>query len=163
MKNVLLPFIVACLFGCTHRPAMKTGLEGKPIPSFDLLLQDSATHLNTGLIPAGEPVVFFYFSPYCPYCRAQMQNLIANIKDLQGIRFILVTAFPYSDMKAFYKHYDLARYSNITIGEDYKQAFGDYFRTSQVPYLAVYDKQRKLKQVNLGKLYSNEIKDIAFQ
>jgi hypothetical protein len=35
----------------------KTGMEGRLIPSFNLLLVDSATHLNTDDIPTGKPFI----------------------------------------------------------------------------------------------------------
>jgi len=161
MKKLTIVLLMIYLCGCKGRPSLHTGLEGKPMPSFDLLLIDSTTHLNTSTLPAGKPIVFFYFSPGCPFCRAQMQDIVDNNKNLKDIRFILLTTGPYSELKGFYKHYDLSKYSNVTVGLDYDYFFGNYFKTSQVPYLAVYDRQRKLKQVNLGKIYSDEIKTVA--
>lgn len=148
---------------CHHPNRLTTGLEGTLIPAFDLMLPDSATHFNTRQLPGGQPTVFLYFSPYCPYCLAQVQDLIDNNLDTSKIRFVLVTAFPYSDMKAFYDKLNLARYRNLIVGTDSKNFFGDYFKTSQVPYLALYDGKGKLQQVNLGKMYLSEIRTIAFE
>jgi thiol-disulfide isomerase/thioredoxin len=158
MKKITIVLLMLYLCGCKGRPPLHTGLEGKPIPSFNLLLIDSSTHLNTNTLPSGEPIVFFYFSPHCPFCRAQMQDIIDNSKNLKDIRFVLLTAGPYSELKSFYKHYDLSKYPNVTVGLDYDDFFGNYFKTSRVPYLALYDRDKKLKRVNLGKMYSDEIK-----
>ena len=163
MKAALLLFLTFSLFSCHHRPVLKSGLEGTIIPTFDLLLTDSMTHFSTAKITGGRPTVFFFFSPECPYCRAQMQDLIDNSKELKGIHFILVTEFPFKEMIAFYTHYKLNQYLNITLGEDYSGFFSEYFKTTQVPFLALYNKERRLNQVNLGKMYSQEIKTIAFE
>jgi thiol-disulfide isomerase/thioredoxin len=161
MKKITIALLILCLCACKGRPPLHTGLEGKPLPSFDLLLIDSSTHLNSNTLPSGKPIVFFYFSPRCPFCRAQMQDIIDNGKDLKDIRFILLTVGPYSELKEFYKHYELSKYPNVTVGLDYDYFFPNYFKTSNVPYLALYDRDKRLKQANLGKLNSKEIKAIA--
>lgn len=159
MKKIAIFFLIIFLCGCKGRPPLHTGLEGKPMPNFDLLLMDSTTHLNTSDLPPGQPIVLFYFSPRCPYCRAEMQDIVDNAKKLKDIRLILLTADPYSETKGFYKHYDLGKYPNVTVGMDYDYFFGNYFKTSQVPYLALYDRNKRLKRVKLGKMYSDEIKN----
>jgi thiol-disulfide isomerase/thioredoxin len=163
MKKILLPFLVVVLFGCRNQAIVKTGLEGSKIPSFDLLLPDSIQHMNTGEIPAGKPTVFFYFSPYCPFCRAQTQLIVDHYKDLKDIHFIFLTPYAYSTVKPFYTRYNLGKYDNITVGVDEGRFFGDYFKTNKVPYIAFYDKERRLKQVDHGKISLDEIKGIALE
>lgn len=148
---------------CRGNSGIKTGLEGNPIPDFDLILQDSVTHFPTSTLVQGQPVVFFDFSPWCPYCRAEMEDIIAHMGSLKNIHFCLVTIFPMKDMQGFYKHYHLERYPNITVGVDYKDYFGHYFKAPGVPYIAVYNREQKLKTSFIGKTDISDIRALALR
>ena len=67
MKYLSLTIIIAIFSGCYSTEPEKTGLEGKIMPSFKLLLEDSITYVDTKNIPIGKPVVLFYYGPHCPY------------------------------------------------------------------------------------------------
>jgi thiol-disulfide isomerase/thioredoxin len=161
MKRFLIPIAVLILVGCRHKEV--TGLEGKLMPSFDLLLPDSITHLNTNNIPIGKPVVLFYFGPYCPYSRAEMEDIISNIDKLKSLHFYIFTSFPFQDMKKFYDYYKLNNYPNITIGTDTANYFGRYYKAPGYPFLAIYDKKKHLKEAILGKSDIDLIKNIALE
>lgn len=163
MKVLTFLIVLAGLYGCASRHKEKTGLEGKPLPSFSLFLSDSSTHFNTASIPSGEPIVLFFFGPYCPYSRAQMAEITANMKTFSNVRFYVFTTAQFPDMKSFYKDYELQKYSNVTVGIDYTDFFGTYFKATGVPYLAIYDGQKKLKEVLIGKSDASVLKQIAFE
>jgi len=162
MKNILFSLLLALLLGCSGPPPIRTGLEGKKLPSFNLLLMDSATKLNTDAIPAGKPIVLLYFSPECPFCQAETEEIVSRIQSLSDIRFYFFTPYPFGQLRNYYSHYELEKYPNITVGRDYTASFGRYFKTQAVPYMAIYNKDKRLKQVYIGKLSAGEIKDIAF-
>lgn len=143
------------------RPALKTGLEGKMLPSFNLLLADSVTTFNTANLPKNKPIVLFFFSPTCPYCRAQTEEIVKNIQSLKGVEFCILTFAPYSEFKSFYTEYKLDKYKNIIAGVDYANFFPDYFKAQSVPYTVFYNNKKQLKQVMLGKLDEKEIKALA--
>jgi len=161
MKYISALFLLIYLCACKEQPPLKTGLEGKLLPSFNLLLNDSATYFNTGNIPTGKPIVLFYFSPKCPYCRTEMNEIIENINRLSNIHFYLITRFPFSEMKQFYTEYKLSQYSNITIGYDSKYFFGNYFQTPGVPYMAIYGLDKRLKKAYIGLVKSSDIKEVT--
>jgi thiol-disulfide isomerase/thioredoxin len=161
MKPIALLIILVGLAGCFNRDPEKTGLEGKMIPSFSFLLSDSTSYLNTQHIPSDKPVVFFDFGPNCSYSRAQMEEIIEDMGTLKDIRFYLLTAFPFSEMKAFYTHYQLDKYPNITVGVDSNNFFNDYFEIRGVPYLAIYGKDHKLNAAFIGKVPVRQIREIA--
>jgi thiol-disulfide isomerase/thioredoxin len=164
MKKSLIVFLLAGICGCFNRqPAIKTGFEGKPIPSFDLLLADSTTHFNTNTIPNGKPVVFFLFQPWCPYCKAQTEAMLKHIQSVKDIHFYLLTTSSYSQFKQFYDRYKLNKYPNITAGIDGSRFFGTYFQAKGVPYQAIYDQNRRLKRVLIGPSDMNLIKEISFE
>lgn len=158
-------FILLLVFcSCYGRkPKIKTGLEGKPMPAIALLAEDSNTIFNTSNIANGKPTLLLSFETWCPYCKAQTKSLISNIKLLNEANIYLICNTNFSEFKKFYNHYELNKYPHIKAGVDNNFSFAKYFKTTQIPYLAVYDRQKKLKQVLIGKTAISTIKDIAFE
>ena len=130
--------------------AVKTGMEGRLLPSFDLLLADSATHLNTADIPTGQPFIVIGFSPWCIHCQAETRNIVSHIRQFGNTRIYYVTPAPFSDMKTFYLHFRLAQYPNIIMGRDGKDSFLRYFKAPGVPYTIVLDAKKRIKLVMFG-------------
>lgn len=161
MKQISLLFIIVCLAGCFGATPEKNGLEGKPLPAFNILLTDSITWFNTNAIPAGKPVALFYFSPFCPYCRAQTEEIIDDINKLKDIQFYFVTTFSYSLMKQYYNKYQLSKYPNITMGVDTGHFVQNYFKPAGLPFMAIYGKDKKLNKSFLGKIYTNQLQKVA--
>jgi hypothetical protein len=161
MRVKILLMIGLFLIGCYSRKPENTGKEGELIPSFKLLLADSLTYIDTKSIPEGNPVVFLYFGPHCPYSKAQIEEIIEDINILKNIRFYVFTTWSFSEMKEFYNHYQLSKYNNITTGVDNKFFFLEHFEVQGVPYMAIYDKHKKLKKAFVGKVYGKQIKEIA--
>jgi len=130
-------------------PAAKTGLEGQRLPSFDLVLQDGKTHLNTADIPAGQPFIVISFSPWCQHCQAETRDIIQHMQQLKNTRIYYITPYPFEDMLLFYRHYKMAQYPNVTMGWDYKDFYLSYFKTRMVPLTAVFDAKKRLQQAFL--------------
>src|ERR1017187_9633529 len=130
MKIVTILLVLTNLSGCFSGTKEKTGLEGKPLPSFTLLLADSTTHFSTSDIPSGSPIVLFLFGPFCPYSRAEMEDIVNNIQSLKDIRFYIFTTASYPDFLRFYTDYHLNKYSNLTVGIDYNDFFSGYFKAT---------------------------------
>jgi hypothetical protein len=161
MKIIKIAFLVAFLSACSGRPTELTGLEGKTLPSFELFLIDSVTRFNTNNIPSGQPVVLFFFGPNCPYSRAEMGDIIANMTPLSKVRFYVFTTSPFCEMKSFYNYYHLNNFPNIVTGIDYTNFFAHYYKVPGVPYVAIYDKNKHLKRVFLGKTDIGNLKNSA--
>jgi len=161
MKHIRLACFLMLLAGCYGRDPDKTGLEGKAMPDFNLLLTDSITVLNTKSIPTGKPAVLFFFGPQCPYSRAQMKEIVDDMDRLKDINFYVLTPAPFNQILSFSNDFKLKQYPNITVGQDPKNFFGDYFKAPGVPYMAIYGKDKKLNQAFIGKIYSRQISDVA--
>lgn len=152
MKYIALTLITAFILGCYGKaPVVKTGLEGKPLPSFELLLQDSTTHFNTDMIKQGQPFLLYSFATWCPFCKVQTEEMINNIEDFKGVNIYMITNSSFGELKKFREHFNLGKYDNITTGIDTHYYFAGYFNTNVVPYFAIYDKDKKLKRVLAGK------------
>lgn len=131
------------------KPAIaKTGMEGRLLPSFDILLPDSVTQLNTAAIPTGKPFIVIGFSPWCTHCQAETRDIIAHIEQFKNVNIYYVTPYPFWQMKTFYKAFHLEKYPNITMGKEItKNVFLSYFKAPGVPYTAIFDPQKRLKSV----------------
>jgi thiol-disulfide isomerase/thioredoxin len=164
MKKITFIFLVVSLCGCYGKKPQKiTGLEGKPMPAIALLAADSSTIINTANIAPGKPTLLFSFETWCPYCKAQTASLISHIKSLKDINIYMVCNTQFPEFKKFYNHYELNEYPSIKAGVDNNLGFAKYFKTTQIPYLAVFDKHKNLKQVFIGKTAISTIKEIALE
>ena len=152
-KNLCLIALVASLFislpGRSQEPAavQLPYMSDKTLPSFNLLLLDSTTIFNTKDIPAGKPVVLMYFSPDCEHCQHQTEAILKDMDSLRNVRFVLLTSLPFDKMRNFYAYYKLGDYKNITLGRDYEFFFSRHYGSQYVPYLAIYDRHKKLVKV----------------
>jgi hypothetical protein len=139
------------LFTAFSKPAtLRTGMEGRLLPGFNLLLEDSTTHLNTADIPGGQSFIVIGFSPWCVHCQAETRDIVKNIQLLKNTRIYYVTDFPFGDMKAFYQYFKLSKYPNIVVGRDTANFYLKYFKATGVPYTAVFDSRKRLKKVLNG-------------
>jgi thioredoxin-related protein len=162
MKKTLILLVALYLVSCHRydRPPIQTGLEGKPLPSFDVLLSDSSTRLNTTDIPKGKQFVLLYLSPQCPYCRAELTSILKNMSSMQDTRFYVFTNWPFRQFKSFYSEYHLDNYQNIVAGQDYANAFATHYSLPGVPFTAFYDKNKNLTKAFLGVMPIEQIKSI---
>jgi thiol-disulfide isomerase/thioredoxin len=129
-----------------------TGKEGKPLPSFNLLLPDSLTIYSTNQMK-GKPTVFFFFGPDCPYCQQQMEEIKANMIELENIQFVILTGEGFSGMKNFVERNGLKEYPNVIAGLDTANFFTKYYKLNGYPFTAFYNKEGVLQYV-----YNGEIK-----
>jgi thiol-disulfide isomerase/thioredoxin len=157
MKKIILLFFVATMTGCFGTDPVKTGKEGKPVPEFNLLLTDSSTWFKSANIPTGKPFVLFYFSPYCPYCKAQTKQIVDDMDRLKNIHFYFVSHYSLPEIKSFCKEFQLSKYSNITAGLDTANTVSDYFEIAAIPYLAIYNEKKILNKTFVGKIYNSQI------
>lgn len=75
---------------------------------------------------------------------------------LKNIQFYIFTTTAFSEMKTFYNHFKLDKYQNIKTGIDTSAFFQGYFKVTGVPFIAIYGKDKKLKESFSG-LTSSEL------
>ena len=146
MKQTLYVILI-CLVACRPR-SKETALA--TLPSFNMLLLDSTTVLKTEQIPKGKPIVLLFFRPDCPHCQEETQNLIDHIDSFRKVRFYLVTTATLREIRDFYFDYRLNRYENFTIVKDQEHGFIHTFRPGTVPYIVIYDGNKKLVKIFNG-------------
>lgn len=157
MKHIIPLIIIILLSGCYSRNPDKTDLEGKPIPSFKILLTDSTTYLDTKDIQSGHPLVLFYYSPSCPYSRAQMEEMVENMSIMKKYQFLILTPAPFRQMKLFYSQFNLNKYKNVIVGLDNTKFISDYYKVTGVPFTIIFNDQKKMISAFTGKIYVKQI------
>lgn len=161
MKQLRIGIFVVLLTGCKEKTPLTTGLEGQPLPSIELLLADSITRFHTAQLPKGKPVVLFAFEPSCPYCRAQTKNLLQTPGIMNDVQIVMVSSAAFGDFKSFYNKYNLYQYPDVTAGIDLHYVFQEYFKIPEVPCMAIYDSDKKLKQVLIGYTRISSIRKVT--
>lgn len=159
MKYVFALFSLF-LASCFSPAPEKTNLEGRTLPEFSFLSIDSVTWINTKEIKPGNPSVFFVFSPSCPYCKSQIAKITNDNDLLQNVSIYMVTLGPFEEMKHLYGTFNLGQYKNIQMGQDTSGFFGKYMDVKGVPFLALYDKNKRLVKAYSGIINTNLIKAI---
>jgi hypothetical protein len=101
--------------------------------------------------------MFVLFSPSCPYCRAEIHDILSNYAGMKSFRFVLVTSDGYTDFKNFYIDNAIKQYPNVICGIDSKGDLSNYMGTNRVPLSTICDKEKKIKTVFLGRMTASEI------
>lgn len=152
MTNKGLHFLLLLvIIGCQSRTPLKSNFIGRPLPSFSVLLTDSVTYVNPASIANNNSTILYYLRPDCPFCRAEMQTILDDIKQLQNVNLLVFTNSSLKEMKSFYTHFNLNKYPNVFAGIDYSNFFENFFRVQSVPYIAVFGKDKRLNNIFIGK------------
>ncbi|MES2479674.1 MAG: hypothetical protein V4561_11345 [Bacteroidota bacterium] len=126
-----------------HMPAI-----GSQLPSFQILLLDGQTIVETKTINNSRPTVFLLFSPDCSHCAELSQSVIEHISAFDSVNLCMVsTPAPLKDIQAFVQANKLLDFEQITVGQDFSFFLGSYFRTDSVPFAVIYNKDKKLSVI----------------
>jgi peroxiredoxin len=154
----LLYCILILIVGCKNRNEVITGKEGQKLPSMLIQLVDNKTVTDINSVPTGNPIILFYISPHCPFCKAQMKDMVDHIESLKNTKIYIISSYPIDEIRKFQETYNIQSYKNITIGRDFDQTFKNYFKSNGVPYTAIFDRKKNLNKVFAGSLNSTTIK-----
>jgi len=87
--------------------SLRPFLNGSQAPDINLQGTDGENpHLAFG--QGKTPVLFYWFSPSCSWCEANLANFKALSSQAQGkYRFVAVSSAPLTELKAYQERYDL--------------------------------------------------------
>ena len=114
------------------------------IPPVKLLLTDSVTYFTKENFTKGSPALIILFNPDCEHCKKETEELLDSINRFKNIQIVMATMMPFDMMKIFYEKFKLADYKNITVGKDFQYFLPVFYKVSNLPYLALYDKKGNL-------------------
>jgi thioredoxin-related protein len=126
-------------------PVQAAYLRFPTVPPFRLLsVVDSATWLTKDDIKRNLRTMIMFFSPDCIHCKHQTEDILADIDKFKGIEIVMATYQPFAAMKSFYEFYRIADHANIIMGRDESYTLPPFYKMSNLPYLALYDKKGNL-------------------
>jgi peroxiredoxin len=131
---------------------INTGMEGKALPAFNIQLLDSTSYIRSNNLPAGKNLVLFYFKPTCPYCRAQMRDMLNNIEKFKDKELCILTNEDLKGAKNFARYFKLNRFNNVIVGRDTGAVVLKTYKLQAVPLTACFDKNKQLKALYAGRI-----------
>lgn len=155
MKNLLVSF--AFTFIAASAFSQSTVTKEKPvylrfptIPQFTITNAADSSHFTREDLKKRKSTMFFVFSPDCSHCQHETEAIIKKLPAFKNTQIIMVTHLPYADMMAFYNHYKIGNYPQITMGWDTKYFFPIFFNVSDFPSIFIYDKNGHFKKAFEG-------------
>lgn len=91
-----------------------------------------------------KPIVFVYFNSDCDYCKSEATKIHERIEDFKNIQLIFISFEKAIAISQFAKKYKLYNKENVLFLEDRKAIFSQIFDAKSIPYILVYDANRKL-------------------
>lgn len=160
MRAFLLVVALVGIISCTNRSgALPPGID-RDLPSFTIQLMDTTVKFNTAQIPAGQPVVLFFFGPDCPYCQSLTREITQRMSELKNVRFYMATMADFKEIHFYDTLFKLDKYKNVTIGKDVSGFFLSYYKAPGFPYFAIYDKKKEFKQIVVGSVGVDSLKKV---
>jgi len=116
------------------------------IPEFTVYKAPDSTAFTRNDLHKKKNTIFIIFSPDCEHCQRETEMLTENIEKFKNTQIVMVTYSPWEEMIAFYHHYKIADYPQITMARDTKFFFPVFFKVRNLPSIFVYDKKGNLKK-----------------
>lgn len=145
---------------CQTTPAEKPVYLRYPvIPVFKTYQAPDSTVFTQKNLKKGKATLFFIFSPDCGHCKRETELILANMGKFKNVEILMITYLPFSEMMAFYKHYRIDRYPQITMARDANFFFPVFFAVRNFPSMYFYDKKGKFKKFLEGDVRMNTMED----
>jgi thiol-disulfide isomerase/thioredoxin len=160
MRVLFLVLIIGGIISCAkqQRPLPK-GIA-RELPSFTIQLLDTTVKFNTAQIPKGQSVVLFLFGPDCPYCQSLTRHLTRRMDEFKDTRFYMVSVADFKEIHFYDTLFKLDKYKNVTIGKDVNGFFFSYYKAPGYPYLVVYDENKEFKEIIIGGISVDSLKEV---
>ena len=150
-KAIIVLLLCISYSACSDpNPLYVSGLEGKTLPNYTLILKDSITQFRTEDIKKGDPFFLIFYQPNCPHCQAEIKAITSHIEKFNDIKFYLITSFPFPLIKQFSNYFDLSKYTNVVLVRDSASKMLTYFNAPGVPFIASYNRDKILNKTFLG-------------
>ncbi|PWV55548.1 peroxiredoxin [Chitinophaga sp. S165] len=159
MKIKILVVIGLWFISCKEEVyvPVNTGMENEPLTDFSILRPDSVTYFNTSSLKPGKKTILFCYSPTCPYCRAQMREMLNNIDKYKDAQLLAVTSADLKSMKSFIKYFKLESHPNIINGIDTGNVMIKIYKAYNVPFTAFFDKDKRLTAAFSGRITNHTL------
>ena len=143
-------FLFSAMLLWAQKDTAKPAYYNQPLPAFSLQMVDSGSNYTKEKLPKNKQVVLIWFNPDCEHCQAETKLITEHIGEFSDAHIVMATYQPFDKMKNFYEAFEIKKYPTISMGRDKKYYLAGYFGVKFVPFIAIYDKNYKLKKVYEG-------------
>jgi thioredoxin-related protein len=124
-------------------------------------MSDSLTYFTKDALKKKSAVMLMIFNPDCEHCQHETSELIKHIDEFSKIQIVMATMMPFTSMISFREKYNLAQYDNIVVGQDIHYFLPSFYKISNLPFLAFYNKKKELISVFEGSMpIENALKEL---
>lgn len=147
--KLILGVVLICLIGflgykittkLNHKKEVAERI--KTLPNFSFLTMKGEIFTQDHL--ARKPAIFVYFNSDCDYCQSEAVKIQERLSDFKDVQLIFVSFEEKDAIIKFAKQYKLDNQKSIFFLEDRKVEFSKIFDVNSIPYIVVYDADKKL-------------------
>jgi thioredoxin-related protein len=114
------------------------------LPPFRIM-QSNGKVFKAENLPIGKPIIIIYFSPDCDHCQVFMKQFFKRASEFNRASVAMITYLPVDHVTKFIKEYQIRKFPNVTVGTEGSGFFlRNYYRITELPFLALYDKNGNL-------------------
>ncbi len=146
------------IFNITTKTKEKNAIAQKleTIPEFEFLTLEQKPFTKANLKP-NTYSIFIYFNSECDFCQHEAQSISDNLDNFKNVQFIFVSTEPIETIQQFSEQYNLDNKQNITFLYDNLDTFSSQFNATSIPYVLIYDQNKKLIKKHKGQLNAKGI------
>ncbi|MDO4783044.1 MAG: TlpA family protein disulfide reductase [Capnocytophaga felis] len=126
------------------------------LPAFSFTDLEGNTFTNSDL-KENVATIFVYFNSECDYCLHEAQSIRENLLQFDGTQFVFVSFEPVENIKKFAQEQQFLGVENITFVQDASFVFAQKFDANSIPYLLIYNKDKKLIYKHKGQIKAETI------
>jgi len=126
------------------------------IPKFELKTLNDIPFANSNLKP-NISTIFIYYNSECDFCHHEAESISRNLNEFENVQFIFVSTENIDTIKQFSEKHKLDNQAIITFLYDSDYQFTTQFNAQSIPYVLIYNKNKKLIKKHNGQLNANGI------
>lgn len=150
IKIFLAVFVICLLVFLGYKVWNKITYKNKVLENTENLPVFAYQNVEAGLkftrqdLNENLPTIFIYFNSECEYCQHEAIDIKENIKKLKNVQILFVSIENPKTIEKFAKNYNLLNCDNIHFLFDNRKTFADTFDVTSIPFILIYDKDKRL-------------------
>lgn len=133
--------LIALAFICVYCH-ITVSAQNKSLPEFSFL-NSKNQRITPASLPVGQPIVVFYFDPFCDHCKEQAKIVTPDAAKFGKTTFVWVSLGEMEDNETFKKE-NLKSFPRAFVCNDTEFKFDSWFGYSEVPSVFIYNNERNL-------------------